>query len=321
MIVVLTPNPSIDRTLRVPRLERGALVRATSVTAEAAGKGINVTRALLVQRHAAAAVAPLSTASAPQFAEALGPRHLKAVTIDGDVRVNVTMVEPDGTVTKVNEPGPRLTAEEASALIDRAVEVARDAGAHWVVGSGSLPPGVVPDLYARLIRALPVEARSAVDADGAALAAAVDAAATLVKPNLAELEELVGRRLTTLGEVVDAAREVIDRGPAGVLASLGRDGAVYVDAAGASHAEAAIDDVVNTVGAGDALLAGFLAAGADHAALSTAVAWSVAACRSPGSRIRPVGQDDVAAVVLHAEPSPARQLGVVGLASPAVVSG
>jgi fructose-1-phosphate kinase PfkB-like protein len=85
-----------------------------------------------------------------------------------------------------------------------------------------------------------------------------------------------------------------------VLVSLGPDGAIFVDGAGAAaHAEAAIDDAVNSVGAGDALLAGFLASGADAAALPEAVAWSVAAVRSPVTRMRRVGEADRRAVIVH----------------------
>jgi len=99
---------------------------------------------------------------------------------------------------------------------------------------------------------------------------------------------------------VDAACDVVGQGVEALLLSLGPDGAIYVDPSGAvSHAEAAIDDAVNTVGAGDALLAGFLAMGADSAALPEAIAWSVAAVRSPGTRMRRVTQADREAVVAH----------------------
>jgi 1-phosphofructokinase len=93
-----------------------------------------------------------------------------------------------------------------------------------------------------------------------------------------------------------------------VLVSLGADGALYVDADVASHAEARIEDVVNTVGAGDALLAGFVAAGGGDAGLANAIAWSVAAVRSPGTRMCPVSAADRAAVVVHKRLDRARQL-------------
>ena len=141
--------------------------------------------------------------------------------------------------------------------------------------------------------------RVAVDADGIALREAAGARVALLKPNLTELEGLVGRSLPTLGAAIEAAQGLVDGGIGGVLVSLGPDGAVYVDGDGATHAEAHIDDLVNTVGAGDALLAGFLAAGAGRDGLRTAVAWSVAACRSPGTQMRVVSPRDAEVVEVH----------------------
>jgi 1-phosphofructokinase len=298
VIVTVTPNPSIDRTLRIPPLARGRVIRAVSATAEAGGKGINVARALALHAEATVAIAPLSAASAATFSALLGTAApLDAVAIAGPARVNVSLVEDDGTVTKVNEPGPELSAAEVEALVARVAALA--AGASWVAGCGSLPPGAPPDLYARIATRLPDGVRVAVDADGVALRAAADAGVALVKPNLVELEGLVGTTLPTVGAVIDAARALVAGGVEGVLVSLGADGAAYVDAAGASHAEARIDDVVNTVGAGDALLAGFLAAGGGREALRTAVAWSVAACRSPGTQMRMVSARDAEVVAVH----------------------
>jgi len=186
---------------------------------------------------------------------------------------------------------------DVTALIDRTAELGERAA--WVVGCGSLPPGAPDDLYTRLARRLPDRVAMAVDADGPALRACLGQPFALLKPNRHELEGLVDRELPTLGAVVDAASRLVDGGVRTVLVSLGRDGAVVVDAAGSSHGEAPIDDAINPVGAGDALLAGFLAAGGTPAALSTAIAWSVAACRSPGTRMRPVRDDDCDAVIVH----------------------
>jgi 1-phosphofructokinase len=222
------------------------------------------------------------------------------------MRVNISLVEDDGTVTKVNEAGPTLDEAAIEGLLERVESAA--AGAGWVVGCGSLPPGMDPAFYGRVARSLPAGIRMAIDASGPALAAAAEAGVALLKPNRTELEELTGRALSTIGAVVDAAAALLDAGTGAVLTSLGPDGAVYVWAGGAVHAEARIDDVANTVGAGDALLAGFLAAGADADAVATAVAWGVAACRSPGTRMRPVRDEDAAAVVRHAGIDRSRRL-------------
>jgi 1-phosphofructokinase len=306
VIVTVTPNPSIDRTLEIDRLERGALIRARRSTAEAAGKGVNVSCALTTQGVATVAALPLAEDSAATYLGLLaGATPIAPIPIAGSIRVNVSLVEADGTVTKVNEPGPALGAGDVEALLS-APEKVPDAA--WILGCGSLPPGAPGDFYARLAALGSPDRRVAVDASGPALRAAASAGVALIKPNHAELEELAGRTLATIGDVVTAARQVIDRGCKSVLVSLGADGAVYVDAIVASHAEARIADVVNTVGAGDALLAGFVAAGGGSAALATAVAWSVAAVRSPGTRMCPVTAADRAAVVVHERLDQARRL-------------
>jgi len=306
VIVTVTPNPSIDRTIQIDRLDRGRMIRARAATSEAAGKGLNVSLALATEGFDTSAVFPLAADSATVYLRLLADAvPITAVPVQGATRVNVSLVEPDGTVTKVNEPGPQLGPDDVEAIIAAASAVA---GSGWIVGCGSLPPGAPVDFYARLAALGSEERRIAVDTSGEALGAAVCAGAALVKPNSAELEQLVGRPLATIGDVIAAARELIERGAHAVLVSLGPDGALLVDARTASHAEASIDDVVNTVGAGDALLAGFLAAGGGSDALGNAIAWSVAAIRSPGTRMRPVTAADRGAVIVHARIDSSRRL-------------
>jgi 1-phosphofructokinase len=297
VIVTVTPNPSIDRTVEIDRFERGALMRARRSTAEAAGKGVNVSCALATEGVATLAVLPLAADSATTYLRLLSDATpIAPVPISGSIRINVSLVEADGTVTKVNEPGPALDAADIDALLSAAERIA---DATWILGCGSLPPNAPADFYARLAALGSRDRRVAVDTSGEPLSAAVSAGVALIKPNRAELEELAERSVSTIGDVVTAARKLIDRGCEGVLVSLGPDGALYVDRDVATHAEAPIDDVLNTVGAGDALLAGFVAAGGGSAGIATAIAWSVAAVRSPGTRMCPVTAADRAAVIVH----------------------
>jgi 1-phosphofructokinase family hexose kinase len=311
MIVTVTPNPSIDRTLAVPELRRGEVVRVSSATSEAGGKGINVARALDAMGVAAVAIAPASEATRARL-EALLQGHppLRTVPLDGEIRTNLSLVEPDGTVTKVNEPGPALDPATADRLLDDiAAAIAAEDRVDWVVGSGSLPPGLPDDFHARLATRMRPPIRVAIDADRGALRAAIGGRVSLVKPNRVELEELVGHPLATLGDVLDAAAGLVAAGVEQVLVSLGADGALAVDGSSACHVEAPIDDLANTVGAGDALLAGFLAGGASLSALPVAVAWSVAACRATGTRMPAVMPRDRAAVVVHPTVDRDRPLG------------
>lgn len=306
MIVTVTPNPSIDRTIRLDRLVPGGLNRAHSATSEAAGKGVNVSYALATEGVRTIAVLPLASQSAVQYLGLLADAvPVAAVPIAGATRVNVSIIESDGTVTKVNEPGPPLAPADAEAIVNAAASASRSG---WIVGCGSLPPGAPRDFYVRLANLATGDRRIAVDSSGDALTAAITAGVALVKPNRQELQELVRRPLATLGEVIDAARELIAHGCGALLVSLGADGALFVDAATAAHAEARVADATNPVGAGDALLAGFLAAGARVDALPVAVAWAVAAVRSRGTRMRAVTEADRAAVVVHGRIDPSRRL-------------
>jgi len=287
MIVTLTPNPSVDRTIEVPQLVRGAVLRATSSRVDPGGKGVNVARALIAHGVTATAVLPAGGAEGAQLAALLAAEGIgiAPVPVAGAVRANVSVVEPDGTVTKLNEQGPDLSSDETTALVRATLEAAR--GAEWVVASGSLPRGVAAAFYAHLVDALRDEGvRVAVDTSGQALAVALDARPDLVKPNREELAEVTGLTVRTLGEAVDAAQALRSRGPVTVLASLGPDGAVLVDDTGVTHGEARVDTPRGAVGAGDALLAGFLAGGGKGPdALAEALAWGAAAASLPGSHM------------------------------------
>lgn len=285
MIVTFTANPSVDRTAEVDAIVRGAVLRARSVRLDGGGKGVNVTRALTAHGHRSVAVLPNGGAEGAQLLALLAAEGLevRTVPVTGAVRANVTIVEPDGTTTKINEPGPALAPAEVDSLVDALLGVA--AGSEWVVLSGSLPPGAPRDLYASLTRRLRLTgARVAVDTDGPLLRAALAGQPDLVKPNKRELAEASGVPVRGPDDALVAIDRLLEAGARGVLASLGPAGAVLVDDSGAHSATAPVATRRSTVGAGDALLAGFLAAGGKGpAALAEAVAWGTAAVSLPGS--------------------------------------
>lgn len=262
MIVTVTPNPSLDVALHVDELRRGAVLRATAERHDAGGKGLNVSRALAANGVENRAVMPLGgSAGADLLALLAGDTGLEpvAVPIAGSTRSNVGLVEPDGTLTKINAAGPVLTREELAAF--RAAVLGAADGAAWVVLAGSLPKGLSDDFYASLIEPLQaLGARVALDSSGPAFERALAAGPDLVKPNVHELAEVLGRRLRTVGDLIDGAAELRARGPRTVLASAGPDGAVAVDERGATHGEPPPIVPASSVGAGDAMLAGWLAA-------------------------------------------------------------
>jgi 1-phosphofructokinase len=288
MIVTLTLNPSLDRTLELPVLERGRVLRAADAHRDPGGKGVNVTRALLANGFESCAVLPCGGPEGQELARMLAADEVRAaaVPVAGHTRSNITLVErATGTVTKINEPGAALTAAEfddvAAAVLDRVH------AADWVVLCGSLPPGLAPATYADLTRRFAAAgARVAVDTSGPALLAALAAGPDLIKPNREELAEAVGRELPDPASVIAGAETLRAAGAGAVLVSLGADGAVLVDASGPCMVRGPGLAPRSTVGAGDALLAGYLAAGGSGSkALLEAVAWGGAAVRLPGSRM------------------------------------
>ena len=350
MITTLTPNPSLDRTVSLPgELIRGGVNRLAGVTIEPGGKGLNVARVLVGAGQTVTAVLP--AASHDPLLRVLGAvaadgLRVRPVDVAGSARINTAVTEPDGTTTKLNEPGAGLDDDEIAAVERALIEAvsrrdgadgavatgsasagsvidaeedadAAEAGAwadsapaarDWAVLSGSLPPGAPVDWYARLVVRLRGAApglRIAVDTSDAplaALAAAMPAAAPdLIKPNGEELGQLAGlpaERAMALedgamrgeyGPVVEAARVLVERGVATVMATLGAAGAVLVTAEGAWHAAAPKIHVLSTVGAGDSSVAGYVLAdvrGGDATErLRTAVAYGSAAAGLPGTAL------------------------------------
>ncbi|HKP39674.1 1-phosphofructokinase [Mycobacterium sp.] len=323
MIVTVTPNPSIDRTvtLTVP-LTRGVVHRVSSVSTEPGGKGVNVTRTLTLAGVDSVALLP-----APESDPLIAALHASAIPFQcvpstEAVRTNLAITEHDGTTTKLNEPGATLDPAVVDALT-RAV-IANAERASWVVLSGSLPPGMPDGWYAYVVaRLAPYPCRVAVDTSDGPLSALVEsfgrAAPDLIKPNAEELAGVLGYSPQALeaavgqGDpepVVSAARELVDRGARAVLATLGAAGAVLVDETGSWMATPGPIVPCSTVGAGDASLAGYLRAevggNVPPQRLQMAVAYGSAAASLPGSALPTPAQIDLDSVrVTTISPTPA----------------
>ena len=315
MIVTLTANPSLDRTASLDRaLARGEVHRVSSVTVEPGGKGINVARVAHAAGHPVRAMLPAGLSDPIlRGLDELGVPY-RTVPLAGGVRTNLTLTEPDGTTTKINEPGPSLDAQSIEKLAH--LLVLESERADWVVLSGSLPPGVPASWYADLVRALrPWGCRIAVDTSDAPLLALAaqfpEAAPDLLKPNSEELAQLTGADPDLLeaaaaagdpSACVTAARTLVDRGVAAVMATLGAAGAVLVTADGAWHASPPPITLRSTVGAGDSSVAGYVLA--DTRGLSApdrlrlAVAYGSAAASLAGTALPRPEQLNTTAVIV-----------------------
>lgn len=325
MIVTVTPNPSIDRTVTLSSpLTRGAVHRVTAVTNQAGGKGVNVAKVLTMAGIDALAVLPAAAGDPLVGALHTAGVPYRVVPTDEPARTNLTITEHDGTTTKINEPGAALDTTALRAFTDAVLDAAD--GADWVVMSGSLPPGVPASWYGDVVALLASHpCRIAVDTSDAPLAALMGSldrgAPDLIKPNAEELAGVLGYSPEALEDavqqgnpapVVAAARQLIDRGIGAVLATLGAAGAVLVDGNGAWMATPPPIVPRSTVGAGDSSLAGYVRAEVGGAEppqrLQMAVAYGSAAASLPGTTLPGPAEIDLNAVqVSPISPIPANQ--------------
>ncbi|GAB17953.1 1-phosphofructokinase [Gordonia effusa NBRC 100432] len=297
MILTITVNPSIDRTVELAEpLEPGAVQRATASRVEAGGKGVNVARVVASAGNDALAVLPARQTDA--LLRLLDDVSLpyRCIDIHQDVRSNITIVDPDGTTTKINAAGAELDTATDTALTDLIDQLAPDA--HWIALCGSLPPGLPDDWYARIAERLAARgANVAVDTSGAPLKAVARPGIGLLKPNADELAELVGgsgpeiESLAATGDFTSAsiaAQTLAARTGGAVLTTLGAAGALLTIGPRTWSATTPPITPRSTVGAGDASLAGYLLADLDGETpperLRRAVAYGSAAAALPGTQ-------------------------------------
>lgn len=271
-VVTVTFNPAIDQTVTVDRLVPGAVHRARAVRQNAGGKGVNVASCLADWGVPVAAFGLLGADNPAPFealfdAKAIEDRFLR---VPGATRINLKIVDDEDT-TDINLDGPTVTPAQIEAVTAQVEAWAGgQAGAH-VVLAGSLPPGCPADAYAGIAARLSARgARVFLDTSGAALSHALDAAVLphCIKPNRHELGEWAGRPLAGPGDVVRAAAGLHARGVALVVVSMGAEGALFLSDEGALVARRAADSLAGTVGAGDAMVAGIVAAAIEGADLA-----------------------------------------------------
>jgi len=290
-VITLTPAPAIDRTYLVDSLHLGEVHRARESHAELAGKGVNVSSGLVLAGIQSLAVVPLTG----EEAESADDETIYAHTISHPLRVNITVLDDDGHTTKINEKAPPLTTADWTGLVETTLSLAREHQAPWVLLAGTIPSsadGAALDLQALFESAHSQGILVGLDTSGSPLLElARSGLPDVIKPNAPELAECVGRPLLTLGDVVEAAQEVHQWGVTHVLVSLGPDGMVGVSSTGVVHASTGPVTVRNTIGAGDASVAGFLSHVVDHPeefahAVARGVAWGALKVQEASSQLQ-----------------------------------
>jgi 1-phosphofructokinase family hexose kinase len=282
VIVTVTLNAALDRTLTVPNFQRGQRHRASQGLSLAGGKGINVARALKRLDVPVVATGLAGGRTGMRIVEELTAEAIlnDFVRIADESRTSTAVVDPTGgSYTEINEWGPQVEPEELAMLLDKVDYLAR--GADFVVFSGSLPRGVEDDFYAEAIRDLNRrQVRAVLDSEGQPLRLGAEAEPYLVSPNQREAEGLVGQELNdqedfmmALDRIADlGARNVLITGEAGCFGLFREERRRVL-----FRAEAPRIEPVSAVGSGDVLLAGFLAARVGEEPLEGALRRAVAA--------------------------------------------
>ena len=263
-VITLTPAPVLDRTYLVPSMQPGKVNRAVEVHEYMSGKGLNGARTLHLARVQVASVMPIGRDDEHLLFRTPYPHILRIVPILGRVRVNTAVVEDGGRTTNINQSALPVSGADWQRVCDLTVEQIIETDADWLTVSGVHPFDAdsgdhvsMIDLFERVKQA---GARVALYTCGLPLERLTRSGLVdLIKPNADELAALVGHHIPTVGAALDAAHELNALGVEVALVSLGEDGAIAVAADEVRWGRATAARVVNTTGAGDATLAGFLA--------------------------------------------------------------
>jgi 1-phosphofructokinase family hexose kinase len=282
VILTVTLNAAIDRTIAVPNFRQGRRHRAVEATTMAGGKGVNVARALKLLGRPVIATGLAGGPTGVRLMERLAEESILTdfTWIGGDSRTNIAVVDPTtGEQTEINERGPEVSAEELDRFLERLVYLAR--GARICVIAGSQPPSVPDDFCARMITELTeIGVEAILDTDGEPLHLGLKAGPAAVTPNAAEAEEAVGHEFNDREELLAGVRSVVELGATEAVITSAK-GCVAIagtgDARRAYEVTAPRLDAVSTVGSGDAFLAGYAAARYEGSSPRDCLAYGVAA--------------------------------------------
>ncbi len=290
MIITVTLNPALDKTVEIPDFSLDAVNRITAMRTDPGGKGLNVSKVIAKLGGTSTAVGVLGGTTGRRIADAMDALGIACqfTFVDGETRTNLKVIDPARhTNTDLNEPGLTVDQETLDHMRDALVAAIRPGDI--VVLSGSLPKGAPADTYGSWTAACRTAgARVFLDADGEPLAHGLAAKPYLAKPNNHELSRLTGRALETADDLLAAARTLIADGVERVVVSMGGDGALFVSANRAYRAEGLRVPVGSTVGAGDSMVAALAYAAeqgmADADTVRLAVATSAANVMCSGSQ-------------------------------------
>ncbi len=264
MIITVTLNPALDKTLEVPNFTQGRRHRSVEQVTMPGGKGINVARVIKRLGQPVIATGLAGGATGTRIVEALNEEAIlnSFVRIRADSRTNTAVLDPTtGSQTEINERGPAVSAAELDMFTEKLLYLAQ--GASICIFAGSLPHGIEPDMYAELIGAVKrLGVTTIVDAEGEPLRLAVRAEPDLVSPNELEAEELVGQEFNDVDDRAQAVIEMTRLGAAEAIMTVSDGCYAQVHDEESTLYRVSVEEIeaISRIGSGDAFLAGYVAA-------------------------------------------------------------
>lgn len=259
MILTVTLNPAVDKTYTAGELIVGHVNRMRSAMSLAGGKGVNVTKVLRQYDFPVCATGFLGGYAGDFIEDYLKSRQVdcRFIRVEGETRSNMNILADNGYVTEILEPGPEIGEDHLQQFLRQYEAVLPDC--ELVVLSGSAARGLPDDIYPILIEKARMRGiKTMLDTSGDSLKGALTAKPYLIKPNLKELEYIVGHKLINRDAVVEAALEIHKSGIAHVIVSMGQKGLISVSSGGYAYfAKAEKIRAVNTVGCGDCVVASY----------------------------------------------------------------
>lgn len=265
MIVTVTMNPAIDKTVDVENFEAGGLNRILRVVSDAGGKGINVSKTICELGGKSIATGFVGGGAGSKIKGVLKEWGIAGdfVEVQGETRTNTKVVDPQIGVTELNEPGPKVAQEEMEELLKKLESYASEDT--LFVLAGSIPTGVDKRVYRTITERVHQKgAKVLLDADGELFAESLAAAPDMIKPNRDELERFYHLDYRpSEKELIELGKRFLDQGISTVTISLGQMGALFISKEKVYKADALHVKAHSTVGAGDAMVAA-MAYGWDH---------------------------------------------------------
>ncbi len=230
MIVTVTMNPAIDKTVDIESLERGGLNRISHVELDAGGKGINVSKTISQLGGKSIATGFIAGNSGKVIQGVMNDWGIENdfIEVSGETRTNTKVFEKSGELTELNEPGPIVEEKDVKALLDKLEGYAKEDT--LFVLAGSIPRGVEKDIYRQIIELVHKKgAKVLLDADGELFTKALEAGPDIIKPNRVELEQYAGMDyVASEQELLQVAEKMMEKGIATVAVSMGKSGAIFL---------------------------------------------------------------------------------------------